>query len=224
MNATENSFLTPQGNYFWALPHIKADAPRVAPETGARKALFLDRDGVVNRDTHYVADPAKVELIDGIDQLIVHARQANYLIVVVTNQAGISRGLFGWSDFGAVQNEIVARLRNAGVAEPFDAVAACPFHPQFAKSSTATGSADWRKPEPGMLLHAAHNLNIDLSLSWIAGDRVSDLQAGLRAGMGTIAHVATGAMAPADVKAELGDVKNPTRVCYFASPGDITLI
>lgn len=137
-----------------------------------RPGLFLDRDGVIVEETGYLHKIEDVRLTDGIADIIARANACGIPVVVVTNQSGIGRGLFGWNDFAAVQYEIALRLREADAH--WDAVYASPF---------ASGSSGMRKPRPGMLLAAAEALGLDLPSSWIVGDRETDIEAGLNAGL-----------------------------------------
>ena len=143
-------------------------------------ALFLDRDGVVVDDPGFLKDPGDVRLVQGITDLIGAASAADIPAVVVTNQSGIARGLFGWAEFAAVQAEIT-RLLAADNAR-LDAVAACPFHPEFTPDYGPDHTI-WRKPGPGMLDLLADRLNIDRSGSWLVGDRLRDIQAAAAAGL-----------------------------------------
>ena len=145
-----------------------------------RPALFLDRDGVIVAEVDHLCRPEDVELMAGATALIAAANRAGAAVVVVTNQSGIGRGLYGWAEFDAVQREIARRLAAANAR--WDAVMASPFHPE--------GRAPWRhpdhparKPNPGMLTAAAEALGLDLASSWILGDRASDTAAGRRAGL-----------------------------------------
>ncbi len=135
-------------------------------------ALFLDRDGVIVEETHYLHEPAKVRLVTGIIDVMGRANAAGIAVIVVTNQGGIGRGLYRWEDFAAVQAEITRRLSSVGVH--WDGVLASPFAP---------GDSPMRKPRPGMLLAAARKLGIDRAASWIIGDRETDIEAGHAAGL-----------------------------------------
>lgn len=143
-------------------------------------ALFLDRDGVVVVDTEFIADPNDVSLMDGAANLVARAGASGLAVVVVTNQSGIDRGLYGWAEFASVEAEIAGQLASAGAGT--DAVVACPFHPEFTAGYGAT-HAGWRKPGAGMLRLAGTTLNIDMSRSWMVGDRVTDIAAGREAGL-----------------------------------------
>jgi D-glycero-D-manno-heptose 1,7-bisphosphate phosphatase len=152
-------------------------------------ALFLDRDGCVVIETHYLHKVEDVQLINGAASVIARANSLNIAVVIVTNQAGIGYGYFSWDDFHLVQQEINSQLAKAGAH--FDGVYACPFHvkgrPPYQHPNHPS-----RKPNPGMLNAAAASLNLDLRRSWIIGDRTSDIGAGLNANLAGGIHVATG--------------------------------
>jgi len=154
-----------------------------------RAALFLDRDGCVVVEAHYLHEVEKVQLINGAVDVIARANALNVAVVFVTNQAGIGYGYFGWPEFLLVQNKIMSEL--AAFGAHVDGVFACPFH---AKGRPPYEHPDHpsRKPNPGMLLAAADGLNLDLGRSWIIGDRAGDLEAGLNAGLAGGLQVATG--------------------------------
>lgn len=146
-------------------------------------ALFLDRDGVVieNR-TEYVRSWDDVAILPGALQALAHVRETPYRIVLVTNQSAVGRGLI--TQEGA--REINVRLQRtlAGRGVSVEEVFLCPHLPE--------DDCACRKPKPGLLLLAADALHIDLSRSILIGDAVSDLQAGIAAGVGTVAMVRTG--------------------------------
>ncbi len=152
-------------------------------------ALFLDRDGVIVEEVHYLHEVGKVRFVPGAADTIRWARSRNWHVVVVTNQSGIGRGIFDWSQYRAVHDHILAEL-NAAEA-PVDAVMACPYIPNGAAPYGHPDHPD-RKPNPGMLLKAAARLQIDLASSWIVGDRAGDIDAGRRAGLAGGIHVDTG--------------------------------
>ena len=157
--------------------------------TGLRPALFLDRDGVLVEEVHYLHKVEDVKLIGGASDIIAHANTLGVPVIIVTNQAGIGYGKYGWTEFAEVQERIINELGDAGAF--VNAVFACPFH---AKGEPPFQHPDHpgRKPNPGMLLHAAKRLAIDLAGSWIIGDRAGDLQAGKNAGLLGGLHVQTG--------------------------------
>lgn len=155
----------------------------------SRLALFLDRDGVINVDHGYVHKPEDVEFVDGIFELIAAAKISGYLVVVVTNQAGIGRGYYSEDDFHALMDWMKARFVERG--GQLDAIYFCPYHPEHAIGEYRRES-DCRKPAPGMLLQAAYDLDIDLVGSIFVGDRPSDMRAGGAAGVGTLLHLGAG--------------------------------
>ena len=145
-----------------------------APLTG-RGALFLDRDGVIVVDTHYLRRPQDVRLIEGSGGAIARCNTLGIKVIVVTNQAGIGRGYYGWEDFQAVQKALTAQLATVGAH--LDAVLACAYHAD-GRGPLQVANHPWRKPNPGMILEAASRMNVNLARSWIVGDRAHDLAAG----------------------------------------------
>lgn len=146
----------------------------------ATPALFLDRDGVVIADTGYVGRVENLYMLDGVAAAIARCNALQIPIVIVTNQSGIARGLYGWDGFHAVQAGVAAYLAAAGAH--FDAVLACAYHGDGV-GPLRVGNHPWRKPNPGMILAAAGAMNLDLARSWIIGDRPHDLAAGAAAGL-----------------------------------------
>ncbi len=152
-------------------------------------ALFLDRDGVVVADTAYLRRVEDVAIIKGAAAVIAAANRRGVAVVLVTNQAGIGRGYYGWDEFVAVQNAIAVRLETEGAR--LDAVYACPHHPD---GTGAFRHFDHpaRKPNPGMILRAAADLALDLKRSWLVGDKATDIDAAKRAGLAGALLVMTG--------------------------------
>ena len=148
-----------------------------------RRALFLDRDGVINVDHNYVHKPESFDFIDGIFELIRKARKLGYLVIVVTNQAGIGRGYYSEDDFLALTEWMKAKFASCGAA--IDAVYYCPDHPLHGLGSYRKDSP-MRKPAPGMLLQARDEFGINMALSIMVGDKRTDMQAGAAAGIGTL--------------------------------------
>lgn len=146
-----------------------------------RPALFLDRDGIVNVDRHHVFRIEDITFVDGIFELTALAHKAGLPIVIVTNQAGIARGKYTEDDFHRLMEWMGAIFADKGT--PLTAVYFCPSHPDFPDAERDIRYAGWRKPEPGMLLAAARDHNLDLSQSYLIGDRMSDAQAGLAASL-----------------------------------------
>ena len=155
----------------------------------SRPALFLDRDGCVVIETHYLHKVEDVQLIDGAANVIARANSLNIAVVIITNQAGIGYGYFTWDDFYRVQKELNSQLEKAGAR--LDGVFACPFHIK-GKAPYQYPDHPSRKPNPGMLNAAAASLNLDLRRSWIVGDRAGDIGAGFNANLAGGIHVASG--------------------------------
>ena len=145
-------------------------------------ALFLDRDGVLIEDKHYLCNPDEVQLCAGATNLLEEAKNNQWPVVVITNQSGIVRGIFDWNDYERVTQRLLHLL---GSEAPISAIYANGYGPHSPLNS-------WRKPSPGMLIAAAKDLNIDLSRSILVGDRLTDLQAGASAGLPLMIHVLTG--------------------------------
>ena len=148
-----------------------------------RRALFLDRDGVINVDHGYVHRPDDFEFIDGIFELCRHARDLGYLIVVVTNQAGIGRGFYTEEAFHALTAWMKQQFSERGI--DIAAVYFCPHHAEHGIGGYKR-ECERRKPNPGMLQDAARELGIDLGASMLIGDKESDIQAGRRAGLSRV--------------------------------------
>lgn len=154
-----------------------------------KPALFLDRDGVIVEEVNYLHREDDVSLLPGAAALIAHANRLGVPVVVITNQAGIGRGLYDWPEFEAVQRHIEAALAHDGAH--LDAAFACPYHAEAKPPYDVPDHPD-RKPNPGMLLRAASDLGLDLGASWIVGDTAADIRAGVAAGVAGGVHVLTG--------------------------------
>jgi D-glycero-D-manno-heptose 1,7-bisphosphate phosphatase len=139
-----------------------------------RRAVFFDRDGTLMGEVHYCGDPAKVKVYPGVTGALRKLKRAGFATVIVSNQSGIGRGWITEAQYRAVEREF---LRQAG-AGLIDATYFCPDAPDAPSTC--------RKPEPGMLLDAARELGLDLALSWLVGDKSTDIECGRRAGMRTI--------------------------------------
>lgn len=146
-----------------------------------RRALFLDRDGVINVDKGHVHRQDEFEFVDGIFDLCHKASALDYAIVVITNQAGIGRGYYTEKDFIDLSEWMCAEFRARGVS--IAKVYHCPFHPEYGVGIYRRDTAD-RKPGPGMILRAAHDFVVDLASSILVGDRETDIEAGVAAGVG----------------------------------------
>lgn len=148
-----------------------------------RPAVFVDRDGTLIREREYLADPAGVELVAGAASAVRRLREAGFAVVVVTNQSGIARGLFGWDAFRATQARVEALLGQEGAR--LDGVYVCPHHPDF------TGPCECRKPGTALFDQAAGELGLDLERSFFVGDQARDVIVAEALG-GTPLLVATG--------------------------------
>ncbi len=146
----------------------------------ARPGLFLDRDGVVVENVHYLRRVEDIRLMPGISGIIELARSFDMSVAVVTNQSGLARGLFNLATYHHVSDAIDAALLSEG--RHIDISVACPFHPDKTPESSA-GHEWWRKPGPGMIHLVGARYGVDLGRSWIIGDNLSDLEAGARAGL-----------------------------------------
>ena len=151
--------------------------------TALRHAAFLDRDGVVIEESHYLGDADRVRLVPGAGESIATLNRAGWVVVVVTNQSGVARGLFSRDSVCAVHERLASLLLEYGAR--IDSFYFCPHHPE-AELEEYRQDCDCRKPKPGMLRRAAQELGLDLTASWMVGDRVSDLEAGAAAGCRTI--------------------------------------
>jgi D-glycero-D-manno-heptose 1,7-bisphosphate phosphatase len=154
-----------------------------------RPALFLDRDGAVIEETEYLRRIEDVVMIPGATDVIAAANRRDIAVVLVTNQAGIGRGYYGWSEFRAVQLAMIGYLTANGAR--LNAVYACAHHPE-GRDTFSHPNHPSRKPNPGMLLQAAFDLSLDLKRSWLIGDKTSDIEAAKHAGLAGAMHVSTG--------------------------------
>ena len=145
-----------------------------------RPALFLDRDGVINEEVDYLWTWDRCRLVDGIVPLLRTAHHTGYFVVVVTNQAGIGRGMYSETDFHSLMERMAEELAKSGVH--LDAVYFSPFHPVHGLGEYKR-ETDCRKPGPGMLLRAAAEHGLDLARSVMVGDRCTDMQAAAAAGV-----------------------------------------
>ncbi|MHB8550245.1 MAG: D-glycero-beta-D-manno-heptose 1,7-bisphosphate 7-phosphatase [Acidiferrobacterales bacterium] len=142
-----------------------------------RSAVFLDRDGTINVERNYLHRLDDWEWIPGAVDAIRQLNHAGYLVVVVTNQAGIARGMYGEEEVRTLHRQIDAVLAPLGAR--IDAYYYCPHHPDFGERI----ACNCRKPAPGMMLQASRDWDIDLARSYIIGDKLADVEAGLAAGV-----------------------------------------
>ena len=137
-----------------------------------RAGILLDRDGTIIVDHGYVGSVDRVEFIDGAPEAIARFNKAGIPVAVVTNQAGVARGMYGIDDVIQVHRYIADRL--AGLGAYVDLFLFSPYHPAGVVEAFARTSED-RKPRPGMAKAAASALNLDLTASWVVGDRPEDV-------------------------------------------------
>ena len=152
-----------------------------------QKAVFLDRDGTINRYAGFLRRPEELQLLDGTAEAIRQINQSGYLAIVVTNQPVIARGEATWEGLEEIHRKMETILGQKGAY--LDDIFVCPHHPDkgFPGEVPAYKMAcDCRKPKPGLLLQAAEKYNIDLAESWMIGDQPQDVQAGESAGCRTI--------------------------------------
>ncbi|GLX79879.1 D,D-heptose 1,7-bisphosphate phosphatase [Thalassotalea insulae] len=144
------------------------------------KALFLDRDGIINIDHGYVYQQETFEFVDGIFELCADAIAKGYLLIVITNQSGIGRGRYSEQDFLALTHWMKKQFRakNCVITDVYF----CPHHPTKGKGEYLQ-ACQCRKPEPGMILKASNEHKIDLKQSIFIGDKISDMQAAQAAGI-----------------------------------------
>ncbi len=145
------------------------------------KALILDRDGVININYGYVYSKENFDFIDGIFDLVRAARANGYLVLVVTNQSGIGRGYYTEEQFKTLTEWMCLEFERRGAT--IDKVYFSPFHPTEGLGFYRQDE-DTRKPRPGMILKAQNEFNLSLMKSILVGDKPSDIQAGIAAGVG----------------------------------------
>jgi len=148
------------------------------------KAIFLDRDGVLLEDNGYVKTPSELTLLSGVSEALISLKAAGYLLVLVTNQAVVARGLITEAQLTHIHEEMQKMLTAVG-SPRLDAIYACPHHPN-ATDLAYRQICECRKPNPGLLFAAAGAHQIDMPQSFMIGDRASDIIAGQSAGCQTV--------------------------------------
>lgn len=144
-------------------------------------AIFLDRDGTINHDSGYIKDPSNVILLSGVSEGIKKLKdEYGFKAIVISNQAGVSKGIMTSGDVDSVNDRINHLLKQNGTA--IDAFYYCPFHPDFDPPE----KSNCRKPSPVMIVQAAAEHEIDLSKSYMIGDKSSDIECGINAGVKTV--------------------------------------
>ncbi|MGM0441612.1 MAG: D-glycero-beta-D-manno-heptose 1,7-bisphosphate 7-phosphatase [Elusimicrobiota bacterium] len=139
-------------------------------------AIFLDRDGTINKDHGYVSKKEDLEFIPGVFEALRNFRKKGYILIVVTNQSGIARGYYSERDYKILNSYFLKKLEDEGIT--VDRVYYCPHHPD--------DNCSCRKPNPGMIKQATKNLNIQMEDSWVIGDKNSDVKLGKNVGIGTV--------------------------------------
>lgn len=148
-----------------------------------KNAVFLDRDGTIIEDVNYLSDLRDITWIKGAKEAIKALNEAGYKVIVVTNQSGIARGLLDESLLQKVHQTINDNLRQ--IEARIDGFYYCPHHPDIG-SAQYKKICSCRKPEPGLIYQASQDLDIDLERSFLIGDNLRDIEAGLRAGLASI--------------------------------------
>lgn len=154
-----------------------------------KRAVFLDRDGVINVDKGYISQVDDFEFIDGVIEACIKLKEKGYLLVVITNQSGIARGYYTEEQFHTLTEWMDWSFADRGV--DLDGIYYCPHHNEKGIGEFKV-DCDCRKPKPGMLLSAIEELNLDVTNSILVGDKVSDIQAGIAAGVASNYLVRTG--------------------------------
>ena len=149
-----------------------------------KKALFLDRDGVINKEKNYLYKIEDFEFVDGVFETCRYFQEKGYLLIIVTNQAGIARGKYTEQDYQILTDWMLAEFERQGIT--ISKVYHCPHHPEF------TGECECRKPKPGMLIQAKNEFDIDMPNSIMVGDKNSDIEAAINSGIQNKYLVLTG--------------------------------
>jgi len=147
------------------------------------KAIFLDCDGTLIEDPGYINHPDQVKLLDGVPEALIELKHIGYKLIVVSNQSAVARGIVTEKVLGEIHNRLKQLLAEKGAY--LDGIYYCPYHPDGLIAKYRKESND-RKPNPGMLLTAADEMDIDLGQSWAIGDSGRDVEAGSKAGCKTI--------------------------------------
>ena len=149
-------------------------------------AVFLDRDETLIANTGDLGDPNQVQLLPGVTEGVKALHAAGWMLIVITNQGGVARGRFRTEDVDAVHAKVQHLLAtHTGIDAPIRHFYSCPWHPDGTVPEW-TREHPWRKPQPGMLLAAAQDYDIDLDASWMVGDTARDIEAGQASGCRTI--------------------------------------
>ncbi len=146
-----------------------------------RSAIFLDRDGVLNEDLGYVYKPEDLRICRGVIAGLTALKHAGYILIVITNQSGVARGYFNSEDVDRFNQALSAAII-AGGGPKLDGFYVCPHHPSGSIPSLSI-TCQCRKPEPGMIVMAQSDWDIDLGSSFMFGDKADDIECAVRAGV-----------------------------------------
>lgn len=168
-----------------------------------RKAIFLDRDGTLNEEVHYLADPERFQWIPGSREALRTLQDAGFALVVITNQSGIAQGLLTEATLEAIHARMQADLARDGVR--LAGIYHCPHHPRLGQAPWC-GPCECRKPKPGLLLQAQAELGLTWEGSWIVGDSLRDVEAGRAVGLpGVLVRTGKGRRQETDLPPEWAD-------------------
>jgi D-glycero-D-manno-heptose 1,7-bisphosphate phosphatase len=150
-----------------------------------QKAIFLDRDGILNVDHGYVCKPSDFIFVDGIVDLLTHLKKKGYIFIIVTDQSGIARGNYTENDMHAFNAHMEKEYKKHDIS--FEKIIYCPHHPDYIEGKKISHKpCNCRKPSPKMWQMAKVEFDIDMSKSWTIGDKITDCQGGKAAGTKTI--------------------------------------
>jgi D-glycero-D-manno-heptose 1,7-bisphosphate phosphatase len=187
---------------------VRADLQKSGEDvSGRHAAVFLDRDGTINEELHFIRHPDQLVMIDGAAAAVKTLNDCGFITCVISNQSGIARGFLTEDDLASIHVRLANELAKAGAH--IDRIYYCPHHPTEGQAPYRI-ECECRKPKPGMLDTASVELDIDLTRSFVVGDRLADIQAGKNAGARTIL-VLTGYGRQA--LEELKNITNPQPDC-----------
>jgi D-glycero-D-manno-heptose 1,7-bisphosphate phosphatase len=169
-------------------------------EKTSNKAVFVDRDGVLNVDLGYTYKLTDLRLVDGAVDGLKVLQKAGYLIVMITNQSGVARGFFSLDQVHQFNEALTKAIKAHIQPFKFDAIMICPHHPE-GKTLEFAVACECRKPGTKLITDAATRLNIDLKRSWLVGDKASDIECAINAGLTGIQVVRGGKQYPQSKKA-----------------------
>lgn len=141
-----------------------------------KKAVFLDRDGTINKEVNYLSEIEQLKVLPEVPSAIKLLNENGFLVIIITNQSGVARGFFTRDVLNEINEHLIGELSKEGAE--IDGIFICPHHPD--------SGCDCRKPQPGLLKEAASQFELDLSSSYIIGDKYTDLKTGINSGCKTI--------------------------------------